>query len=271
MSGERGSSSERRGAADLASEALAVVREQGLRGAVSSFCFVVVALVSFAVCAVLHGLVAELVRHERLYLRDTFDVTSWDPISMSALVLALAIPAALAQAGPYVASWHRRANALAALVRLTLLSAPDVACALILAAAIAQGRFLLAYHDAPIARIVLAVAWLASSSVLFPLAPAVVFFEPSAGLRATLRRARELARGQRALVLLVRCVPLFVAAGGAFQVAAGDSLFFGDGWGASAALASILGVVAIGASPVVSAVLGIAGYRIAVTSDAQAS
>jgi len=243
---------ERRGPADLPSEALAVLREQGARGF-----FVSSGLVFLGVLA--SGAIA-------LALYDAFEVKALDPLKAALAVLDVAILLGVATSGPFIMSWHRRAGALGGLAKLCALQLPDAAIVVFLLW-FGHGPRLLGSDDMLVIGAAAAFAWLVGSAVLFPLAPAAVFFERPAGLRAALRRASALARGDQVLGVLVRVVPVLVFGGGFYQLNVAEGPL-GGGLGPGLRIAAqVFGIAMMAASPILAGVLGVAGYRIAVTNE----
>ncbi|HZU99731.1 MAG TPA: hypothetical protein VFF73_23670 [Planctomycetota bacterium] len=116
-----------------------------------------------------------------------------------------------------------------------------------------------------VALIVLLVA-----ATRFTLTPAVYLSDRSIGLRAALRRSRELAVGRRAIFVTVSLLPVAVAAAGLVSFGFGEKLTFGGqilGDAFSRQLARLVGFACVAVTPLLAAALKSAALNIATRPD----
>ncbi len=192
---------------------------------------------------------------------------TWDWLSRLTVVVTTTVTLMLGACGPLLTLRAGRPARIEALGRLAVLALPDACSWTVIAYYVLREPWtrglVLTSWDIPVLRLAVVLLWLTGSAFLFPLAPAVVVLEPTASMMTSLRRASELARGLRALVVVTQVAPILLAVGALFQLAHRELHTLG-GMPASDALTTAAAYALLVLALPLSGVLRVAGYRIAI-------
>jgi len=118
--------------------------------------------------------------------------------------------------------------------------------------------------------LVVAVMFALAAATTFTVAPALYLAQPSLGVRAALRRSRELAHGRRELFMTVSALPFVLATAGVVSLALGEKLTLGAqilGHAVAQRSAFVAGVACVAVTPLLSAAMKTAALNIATRPD----